>query len=33
MYYSGLDYETGEPIPVIRGLAERRPQMRQLKGG
>ncbi|MBN2686069.1 MAG: YgiQ family radical SAM protein [Pontiellaceae bacterium] len=33
MYYSGLDYETGEPIPVVRGLAERRPQMRQLKGG
>ena len=32
MYYSGLDYETEEPIHVVRGLAERRPQMNQLKG-
>jgi uncharacterized radical SAM protein YgiQ len=31
MYYSGLDYQTGEPIEVIRGLAERRGQMRQLR--
>ncbi len=30
MYWSGLDYETGEPIPVARGLAERRAQSRQL---
>ncbi|MBN2163242.1 MAG: YgiQ family radical SAM protein [Pontiellaceae bacterium] len=32
MYYSGLDYETEQPIPVIRGLAERRGQMHRLKG-
>ena len=32
MYYSGLDYETGQPIPVIRGLAERRDQIHRLKG-
>ncbi len=32
MYYSGLDYETEQPIPVIRGLAERRGQIRRLKG-
>ncbi len=31
MYFSGLDYETGSPIPVARGLAERRGQMRQLR--
>jgi len=31
MYYSGLDYETGQPIAVIRGLAERRTQMKQLR--
>lgn len=31
MYYSGLDYETGAPIPVVRGLAERRGQMQQLR--
>ena len=30
-YYTGLDYETGEPVPVIRGLAERRTQMKQLR--
>jgi uncharacterized radical SAM protein YgiQ len=33
MYYTGLDYETGKPITVNRGLAERRPQMRQLSQG
>lgn len=32
MYYSGLDYETGQPIPVVRGLAERRAQIGKLKG-
>ncbi len=32
MYYSGLDYETGKPIPVVRGLAERRAQSDRLKG-
>ena len=32
MYYSGLDYETEQPIPVIRGLGERRSQMNTLKG-
>jgi uncharacterized radical SAM protein YgiQ len=32
MYYSGLDYETEQPIQVIRGLSERRTQMQQLKG-
>ncbi len=31
MYCTGLDYETEKPIPVVRGLAERRPQMRQLR--
>ncbi len=31
MYYSGLDYETATPIHVVRGLAERRVQMRQLR--
>jgi uncharacterized radical SAM protein YgiQ len=31
MYYSGLDYETGEPIPVNRGLGERREQRNQLQ--
>jgi len=31
VYYTGLDYETGEPVPVIRGLAERRTQMKQLR--
>jgi len=31
MYYSGLDYETEAPIHVVRGLAERRGQMNQLK--
>lgn len=33
MYYSGVDYDTGEPIPVRRGLSERRSQMQQLKRG
>ncbi|HEY5652784.1 MAG TPA: YgiQ family radical SAM protein [Pontiella sp.] len=32
MYYSGLDYESEKPIPVIRGLAERRSQINRLKG-
>ncbi|MFA5689512.1 MAG: YgiQ family radical SAM protein [Kiritimatiellales bacterium] len=31
VYYTGLDYETGEPVPVIRGLAARRKQMKQLR--
>lgn len=31
VYYTGLDYDTGEPIPVVRGLAERRTQMQQLR--
>jgi uncharacterized radical SAM protein YgiQ len=31
VYYTGLDYETGEPVPVTRGLAERRTQMKQLR--
>ncbi|MDD3277056.1 MAG: YgiQ family radical SAM protein [Kiritimatiellales bacterium] len=31
VYYTGLDYETGEPVSVVRGLAERRTQMRQLR--
>jgi uncharacterized radical SAM protein YgiQ len=31
VYYSGLDYETGEPVQVVRGLAERRTQMKQLR--
>jgi len=31
VYYAGLDYETGEPVPVVRGLAERRTQMKQLR--
>jgi uncharacterized radical SAM protein YgiQ len=31
VYYTGLDYQTGEPVPVMRGLAERRPQMKQLR--
>ena len=31
VYYTGLDYETGEPVPVVRGLAERRTQMKQLR--
>lgn len=31
MYYSGLDYQTEKPIEVVRGLAERRKQMRQLR--
>jgi radical SAM superfamily enzyme YgiQ (UPF0313 family) len=30
-YYTGLDYETGKPVPVVRGLAERRTQMKQLR--
>ncbi|MBC8205718.1 MAG: YgiQ family radical SAM protein [Kiritimatiellales bacterium] len=30
-YYTGLDYETGEPVTVVRGLAERRTQMKQLR--
>ena len=30
-YYTGLDYETGEPVEVVRGLAERRTQMKQLR--
>jgi radical SAM superfamily enzyme YgiQ (UPF0313 family) len=33
MYVTGLDYETGTPIPVARGLAERRQQMRYLSPG
>ncbi|MCF7849788.1 MAG: YgiQ family radical SAM protein [Kiritimatiellales bacterium] len=32
MYYSGLDYETEQPITVVRGLGERRSQMHSLKG-
>ncbi|NLV29943.1 MAG: YgiQ family radical SAM protein [Acidobacteria bacterium] len=31
VYAAGLDYETGEPVPVVRGLAGRRAQMRQLR--
>lgn len=31
MYYTGLDYETGRPIQVTRGLASRKIQMRQLR--
>ncbi len=31
VYYSGLDYETGKPVSVVRGLAERRTQMKQLR--
>jgi uncharacterized radical SAM protein YgiQ len=31
VYYTGLDYETGEPVSVVRGLAERRTQMKQLR--
>jgi uncharacterized radical SAM protein YgiQ len=31
VYYTGLDYETGEPVRVVRGLAERRTQMKQLR--
>lgn len=31
MYYTGLDYQSGKPIEVVRGLAERREQMRQLR--
>ena len=31
VYYTSLDYETGEPVPVVRGLAERRTQMKQLR--
>lgn len=30
-YYTGLDYETGKPVQVVRGLAERRTQMKQLR--
>ncbi len=30
MYYAGRDYDTEHPIPVARGLAERRRQMRVL---
>ncbi len=30
MYWSGLDYETEKPIPVNRGLAQRRNQMQML---
>ncbi|NOY81745.1 MAG: YgiQ family radical SAM protein [Kiritimatiellaeota bacterium] len=30
MYYAGRDYDTERPIPVARGLAERRRQMRIL---
>jgi radical SAM superfamily enzyme YgiQ (UPF0313 family) len=31
VYYTGLDYETGAPVTVVRGLAERRGQMKQLR--
>ena len=31
VYYTGLDYETGEQVDVVRGLAERRTQMKQLR--
>jgi uncharacterized radical SAM protein YgiQ len=31
VYAAGLDYETGEPVRVVRGLAGRRAQMRQLR--
>jgi len=31
VYATGLDYETGAPVPVVRGLAERREQMGQLR--
>lgn len=31
VYHTGLDYESGEAVEVARGLAERRPQMRQLR--
>ena len=31
VYFTGLDYETGEPVAVVRGLAERRTQMKQLR--
>ena len=31
VYYTGLDYETSEPVPVTRGLASRRDQMNQLR--
>jgi radical SAM superfamily enzyme YgiQ (UPF0313 family) len=31
VYATGLDYETGKPVPVVRGLAGRRAQMRQLR--
>ncbi len=30
MYYTGLDYETEKPIPVTRGLSERKHQKSQL---
>jgi radical SAM superfamily enzyme YgiQ (UPF0313 family) len=30
MYYSGLDYETETPIPVVRGLQPRRRQKQSL---
>ena len=33
MYVSGLDYATEEPIPVNRGLAARRPQLRAFRPG
>ena len=31
VYYTGIDYETSEPVPVTRGLASRRDQMNQLR--
>lgn len=31
IYYTGMDYQTSEPVPVMRGLAERRTQMKQLR--
>lgn len=33
MYVTGLDYETGKPIPVARGTAERRRQLDSLRPG
>lgn len=32
MYYTGKDFESGESIHVVRGLAERRTQQKQLRG-
>ncbi len=31
VYYTGLDYETGKPLEVVRGLAARRTQIKQLR--